>query len=195
MTQIKDEQLIEGLRAGKENAYRMLFRLHYPALCYYAMQYVHDVDTAESIVAEVIEYLWFSRQRLAITVSLRSYLMQSVHNRCLDHLKYERRHGGEGLSVDVDSIHGGDDFADEANPLGWLIANELEAEIARAIEMLPPETARVFTLSRFEGLSQAEISHRLGISINTVKYHMRSALQRLHAALGKHLWMFFTLFM
>ena len=42
-------------------------------------------------------------------------------------------------------------------------------------------------MCRFEGLKYQEIADKLNISINTVKYHMKSALAKLKDDLGKYL--------
>ena len=75
----------------------------------------------------------------------------------------------------------------DSHPLGILLERELENEIYKAIDKLPDECRRVFAKSRFEGKSYEEISGELGISINTVKYHIKNALASLHAHLSKYL--------
>ena len=64
---------------------------------------------------------------------------------------------------------------------------ELENEIYKAIDKLPDECRRVFAKSRFEGKSYEEISQELGISVNTVKYHIKNALSFLQTELSKYL--------
>ena len=53
-------------------------------------------------------------------------------------------------------------------------------EIRESLEM-------VFLKSRFERKKYEEIAAELGISVNTVKYHIKNALARLHDSLGKYL--------
>ncbi|KAF1014671.1 MAG: putative RNA polymerase sigma factor FecI [Stenotrophomonas maltophilia] len=55
-------------------------------------------------------------------------------------------------------------------------------ELQRVLEAaghLPEPTRTIFHLNRLQGLTQAEIARRLGVSVTTVENHVRSALQRL----------------
>ena len=75
-----------------------------------------------------------------------------------------------------------------------LLDAELENEIKKIIEELPKECRNVFKKSRLEEKKYAEIAHELGISINTVKYHMKSALSTLQGKLEKYLLLLLLLF-
>ena len=65
------------------------------------------------------------------------------------------------------------------------MVKELEEEIHHAIRNLPEVCRKVFIKSRFEGKKYEEIATELNISVNTVKYHIKSALSSLHSELGK----------
>lgn len=67
------------------------------------------------------------------------------------------------------------------------VIRELEHEIRMAIDKLPVECRCVFEKSRFEEKKYEEISQELGISINTVKYHIKNALSFLQTELSKYL--------
>ena len=72
-------------------------------------------------------------------------------------------------------------------PLGTLLERELEKEIRQAICHLPDVCRKVFLKSRFEGKKYEEIAAELAISVNTVKYHIKTALTLLHKELDKYL--------
>lgn len=57
-----------------------------------------------------------------------------------------------------------------------LIAREEEEALDRALAELPPRCREVLKLHKFEGLSYAEISAKMGISRNTVMVHMVKGL-------------------
>ena len=63
----------------------------------------------------------------------------------------------------------------------------LEDKIELSINHLPLQTKKVFQLKRREELSYEEISSQLNISVNTVKYHMKSALQTLRVELATYM--------
>ena len=180
--------IVEQLRQGKERAYKFLYDQHYQILCHVASQYVKDDFLAETIVGDVIFHLWDVRHSLDITTSIRSYLMQSVRNRCMDYLKSQYNQcelvmSSPGLlDFPVINYIKGDDY-----PLGRLLEQELEGEIMKAIGRLPDECRRVFRLSRFEERKYEEIAKELNISVNTVKYHIKRALALLHEYLSKYL--------
>lgn len=65
---------------------------------------------------------------------------------------------------------------------------EVKEELAllrTAVARLPERCQAVFKLSRFEGLSHAEIATRLGITTKTVENHMGRALVACRTALAK----------
>ena len=179
-----EQMIIEQLKAGKERAYKFLYDRHYQILCHVAAQYVRDDFLAETIVGDVIFHLWEIREQLEIRTSIRSYLMQSVKNRCLDYLKSQYNQKEKPGLADFPVLQY---IKDDDYPLGRLLEQELEGEIMKAIERLPEECRKVFCLSRFEERKYEEIATELSISVNTVKYHIKRALSLLHEELGKYL--------
>ena len=180
--------LVQQLKNGVDAAYKYLYDRHYQILCHVAAQYVKDDFLAETIVGDVIFHLWEVRETIEIKTSLRSYLMTCVRNRCMDYLKsqYHQREVSENNAALRDfpvlQYVKGDDY-----PLGRLLEKELEGEIMNAIDRLPEECRRVFSMSRFENRKYDEIANELKISVNTVKYHIKHALALLHEELGKYL--------
>lgn len=191
----EEQQLIELLKQGDNDAYKYIYRYHYTLLCKIAYEFLKDDFLAETIVDDAIFHLWVIRETVDITTSLRSYLIQTVRNRCINYLSLEREKREIRFSVVdwqnewIDSVSSSDDY-----PLGRLLEKELEQEIKNAIGRLPDKCRMVFQKSRFEEKRYEEIAQELGISINTVKYHMKSAISLLTADLSKYLLMFFCCF-
>lgn len=189
-----DERLIiERLRKGDERAYRYLYDRHYVLLCKFARELLGDPFLAETVVGDLIFHLWEIREQLEITTSIRSYLIRSVRNRCYNQLHQESERREISLSrLDADSL---DLYThDEEHPLGVLLEHELEDEIIRSVESLGEDCKRVFKMSRFSHKKNEEIATELGISVNTVKYHIKNALSSLHKDLGKYLISLFLFF-
>ena len=185
-----EELLIKKLRKGDERAFRLLYDRHYVLLCRFANQLLNNAALAEEVVDDVIFYLWEHRQEVDICYSIRAYLMRAVRNRCLNELQLqshrEELHISSFLSPEsmdfLDSL-----FVDNKQPLGMLLEQELEEELKRSIDELPLECRKVFYKSRFEQKKYEEIATELGISVNTVKYHIKNALAFLQRRLGSYL--------
>jgi RNA polymerase sigma-70 factor (ECF subfamily) len=180
--------IVEQLKTGNEDAYQYIYDRHYALLCHVANGYVKDHFLAETIVGDTIFHLWEIRETLEISVSIRSYLLRAVRNRCINYLnsEWEKREISFS-SLMPDEITDDKMMISDSHPLGTLLERELEEEIYKAIDKLPDECRRVFDKSRFEGKSYEEISHELGISVNTVKYHIKNALASLQKNLSKYL--------
>lgn len=180
--------IVEQLKTGNEDAYQYIYDRHYALLCHIANGYVKDQFLAETIVGDTIFHLWEIRETLEISISIRSYLSRAVRNRCINYLnsEWERREIAFS-SLMPDEITDDKMTISDSHPLGTLLERELEEEIYKAIDKLPNECRRVFDKSRFEGKSYEEISQELGISVNTVKYHIKNALASLQTNLSKYL--------
>lgn len=185
-----EELLIEKLRKGDEKAFRLLYDRHYVLLCRFANQLLNNKALAEEVVDDVIFYLWEHRQEVEIRYSVRAYLMRAVRNRCLNELQSQSHREELRISsfLSPESLDFLEFlFVDDKQPLGVLLEQELEEELKRSINELPLECRRVFCKSRFEQKKYEEIAAELGISVNTVKYHIKNALAFLQKRLGNYL--------
>ena len=81
--------IVEQLKIGNEDAYQYIYDRHYALLCHVASGYVKDQFLAETIVGDTIFHLWEIRETLEISVSIRSYLVRAVRNRCINYLNSE----------------------------------------------------------------------------------------------------------
>ena len=188
------KDILEGLKNGNEDAYKYLYNEYYIKLCRLANIYVRDTFVSENLVGDLIFYLWENREELIIHESLNAYLFTSIRNRCYNYLSQahvQRESSITQLQEDslIFSIHSETDL-----PIGILMEKELQNVIDLAISRLPEQTKKVFELKRYEDLSYEDISAKLNISINTVKYHIKSALKILRDDLGEFLTAIILLF-
>lgn len=181
------KDILEGLKNGDENAYRYLYDEYYAKLCRVANFYVRDTYVSENLVGDLIFYLWEKREELVFHDSLNAYLYTSIRNRCYNYLNQahvQRESSITQIQEDslIFSIHSETDL-----PIGILMEKELQNVVDLAIERLPAQTKKVFELKRFDDLSYEDIAVKLNISVNTVRYHIKSALRTLREELGEFL--------
>ncbi len=194
---IKEELIINQLREGSERAYKYLYDTYYVSLCHTANEYLKDRYQAEIIVGDIIFHLWEIRDNLKIETSLLGYLITSVRNRCINHLSLSRVRHEVPVSYLVNHDGGIEEHVGYATSkdemLDGLLEKELDSKIKEAISFLSSECKAVFEKSRFENKNYKDISEELGISVNTVKYHIKQALRLLRHRLGKYMAILFFL--
>jgi RNA polymerase sigma-70 factor (ECF subfamily) len=193
---MQEQLLLQKIKQGDEKAFQYVFETHYGLLCSVASEFLKDDFLAETIVGDVILYLWEKRETIEIKSSLRSYLIKAVRNKCLNYqqLQYvvkETRFPEKEELLDSE----GNYIISDSQPLATLLEKELEIEIEKSINSLSDECRKVFELSRFEQLKYEDIALELNISVNTVKYHIKNALSKLRTDLTKYisawaLWLF-----
>jgi RNA polymerase sigma-70 factor (ECF subfamily) len=172
-----ERDLQARIRTGDESAFDTVFRAHYPQLVRFAESIVRDRASAEEIAQEVMLELWRRREALEVEQSFRAYLMRSVRNRALNHVRHQRIVARElaAAAIEIPESAGTD-----AETLGF----ELERVVRDAIRNLPERSREVFTMSREQGLKYAEIARVLDISVKTVEKRMGQALSELRDRLA-----------
>jgi RNA polymerase sigma-70 factor (ECF subfamily) len=175
-----DLNLVRRVRLGDDIAFEQIFRDYYARLVSFARTNLGCQDLAEETVQEVFLHIWARRDIWVIERSLAAYLFRAVRNRISNarrSLKLETSYGTE-IARDA-----------EDNPAApsdeRLREAEIEAALARALELLPERPRQVFLLSRRQQLSYGEISEVLGIGVKTVEMHMGRALAQLRLSLAE----------
>ena len=158
-----------------------LFKSYFGPLCSFAQKYVKDHDSAKEIVHDVFINLWEKRDELHMKSSLKSYLFKSVHNRCLNYLRDQKKFDQNELSEENISAYGSVAYTDH------LEEAELQQKINQALDFLPEKCREIFILSRFEELKYKEIAGRLNVSVKTVETQMSKALKILREKLTEYL--------
>jgi RNA polymerase sigma-70 factor (ECF subfamily) len=161
--------------------FEQLFREYFPSLSHFARKYVPDNDTAKEIAHDVFLNLWGKRDNIDSSTSLKSYLFTSVHNRCMNYIRDQRKFNRDEKILEILE----QEFQEA--PHDHLETQELELRIIESLNSLPDRCREIFMLSRFEEISYAEIAERLSLSVKTVETQMSKALRILRGKLKDYL--------
>jgi RNA polymerase sigma-70 factor (ECF subfamily) len=164
-----------------EATFESLFRKHFMALVAFAMKFLRDTDTAKEIVHDVFIRLWEKRDNMDPQRSIKSYLFTSVHNRCLNYIRDNKKY--DHSEFHLEKLEENTNWENNDK----LVETETELRIRKAIDDLPDKCREIFILSRFEELKYAEIATKLGISIKTVEAQMSRALKSLRENLIEYI--------
>ena len=160
--------------------FQKVFEQYYNVLCNYAVTFLRDLSLSEDIVQEVFVRVWEKKQDIITSDTIRFYLFTAVRNNCLTHLQKEKK----AAIVELNDY----DAADEQISFSHEVKAETDykAQLADAMDQLPPKCREVFMLSRISRQSYKEIADSLDISVKTVENQIGKALKILRAYVKEH---------
>ena len=177
------ELTIKKIARGDEQAFSDLYEAYYTYLSTLAVAFVLDEDVAGEMVNDVFLQIWDNRRKLVYPVS--AYLIRSLRNRCLNHLRAEKsrhhtlsKYKEQLIGFHIDYIHS------NPTPLHLAEFRELEALLKAKVAELPGRCREIFEEYHFGGKSPEEIAENLGISVSTVRVQIKRALDNLRVSLG-----------
>lgn len=163
-----DKELLQLLVTGKEDAFTEIYNRYWKKLIALAYSHTKDKFTAEEVVQEVFLSLWNRKSVLQIE-TLNAYLATAVKFSIFKHIHSTARQSKLAEKILVKPLF---DLPDET-----VSAKFLEEYINGIVEQLPEKCRIVYTYSRKQGLSIAEISTQMNIAEKTVEAHLTKALK------------------
>jgi RNA polymerase sigma factor (sigma-70 family) len=173
-----DLDLISAARDGDDEAVAELYVRHHDAAARYARR-LTDPTTAEDLVAEAFAKLLESIQRGGgPSEAFRPYLLRTVHNVYVNHVRRDSRHS----------------WVQDADELDVPVSDSVDLRresvvLAEAFASLPDRWQAVLWHTAVEGEDQETVGRRLGLKANAVAalaFRSRDGLRRayLEAHLG-----------
>lgn len=170
-----DAPLVDRFKRGEEKAFDELVKKYMKRIYYLAYSLTNNHADALDLSQEAFIKAYRSIHRFRGRSSFYTWLYRITVNICLNHLKKEAKKKEVSFDerIEVAQV----DWW--SNPKKALENKELQENLTRAIDSLPPQQKAVFTLRYLEGLSHKEIASTLGCSIGNVKANLFHALQKL----------------
>ena len=178
-----DENLVTDLLADDGDtdikAYEQLFHKYYPMLRNFISGLLKSHAAADDIAQNCFMKLWFNRFSLRPGLSVKNYLFVLARNEAINVLRSSSSKA-ESLSSQHESelsLRMVDD---------WLNYSETNTFLKEKIDALPPQRRTIFKMSRYEHISNVEITMRLNLSVRTVEKHIELALRDLRKGMDHH---------
>lgn len=179
-SEISDNELLHAIRRGDEQALAAIYDRYRLILFGLILRILHDRQEAEDVLQEAFLQVW---RRAADFDEARgrvfTWLVTIARSRALDRLRVigSRARLADEVVAHSASGEAAGDAAEDA------LKSEQGTIVREALRELPEEQRRALFLAYFEGLTQTEISTRLGEPLGTVKTRMRSGLMKLRELL------------
>lgn len=175
----KDDELLRLLKEDSLAAYEELFKKYYALLCLQATILLKNTTKAEDLTEEFFVDFWERKIYRRIEHSLKAYLYIAIKNRCLTMIekekklqlkmeeysryKYEMHKKPEVNIMDTDHLH----------------------RLDNLLTKFPTQRLKAFTLVYLEKKKYREAAEEMGVSINSVKTHLKMGLQYLREQMNR----------
>jgi RNA polymerase sigma-70 factor (ECF subfamily) len=185
---INEKDLLLRITQGDGMAFQIILERYYGMVYSVSMQYLKVHELAEDVVQSTFLKIWENREKLMSVKRFDAYLFIIARNELTDQFRKRANHDKYIKRI-------GELFEEEENsPLEELIARQRRTHIRDAVAHLPDQQQHIYRLSREKGLSYEEIADETGIAINTVRWHISTALKAIKQFFVNHKNDFYLLF-
>jgi RNA polymerase sigma-70 factor (ECF subfamily) len=188
---LDEPALLQGLRAGRADAYETLVRTYTPRLLAVARRMMPTDEDARDVVQEAFLNAFRSMSKFEGQAKLSTWLHRIVVNAALMKLRTRRRKPEESLEPLLPSFkdNGGhaEKFTQWDESADQIAEREETRQVVRDAILSLPETYReVLILRDIEEMSTDETARALGITGNAVKIRLHRARLALRTQLDSH---------
>jgi RNA polymerase sigma-70 factor (family 1) len=170
MERREDEELLDRLKDNQVSAFDALFKKYWKELYRFSYSIYKDSELSEDAIQDVFASLWEKRASNEIR-NAKAWLYQAVRFRIASNFQKIKF---SDLNQEVlEALHHSNDVEEH------LYYNETVQRLNSSVKALPARCREVFYLSRFDNLTNQEISDQLKISKRTVENQISIAMRKL----------------
>ena len=168
---VTDESLVTRALAGSNSAWTKLVKRYEKRVYNYALRMVGHPDDAFDLMQEVFVGVHRNLASFRGDGAFPAWLFRIASFRCTDYLRRRRHH--EEFDDERGFLHQG------PGPEEQTFTTHANQQISEALNTLPDEQRQVVELKFFQHFTFEDIAGQLGISPNTAKTRLYSALRKL----------------
>ncbi|MET0621880.1 MAG: sigma-70 family RNA polymerase sigma factor [Pyrinomonadaceae bacterium] len=178
------EELVARVRAGDEDAFRLIFDRYSRPVLGFIFDMVGDRSLAEDLAQETFVRAFRGLQTLRDETKLSTWLFGIARNCALEQLRSRRRDAG---NVEIDAEPAFELHDRARTPSGELLDKELSGVIQTALQKLDEDKRTVFTLKVLQQRSYEEIAEITGFSVGKLKTDLHRARAEMRKRIGPYL--------
>ena len=177
MFERSDETLIKQALKGKKSTWVALVKRYEKCVYNYALRMVSNPDDALDLMQEVFVAVYRNLSSFRGDSQFKSWLLKIAHYRCIEF--YRKKRPTQSLDEAPDQ----EDESAITCPESVAALGQQAKQLNEAINTLPVNQKLVVELKFYQHCTFEDIAYQLGISTNTAKSRLYSALDKLKGQL------------
>ncbi|MGZ8866993.1 MAG: RNA polymerase sigma factor [Thermoanaerobaculia bacterium] len=178
MKHLSDQELMKVVQGGDYAPASEIYDRYSARIYNFAFRFLKNAEAAEDATQEVFVKMLRHANQFHGDAKLSTWLFSITANWCRDYLRKADNKAKESDDVLVTLP-----APNELGPERKLELRENELRVRKALEALTPEQREAILLSRYQGLSYAEIAQIAGCSEGAVKTRVFRAMETLKRVL------------
>src|SRR5687768_443106 len=178
MKHLNDQELMRIVQSGDYSPASEIYDRYSGRIYNFAFRFLKNSEAAEDAVQEVFVKMLKHANQFHGDAKLSTWLFSITANWCRDYLRK-----ADNKPKDSDEVLITLPASTEYSPDRTLEQRENEQRVRKALGSLTPEQREAILLSRYQGLSYAEIAQISGCSEGAVKTRVFRAMETLKKAL------------
>src|SRR5438128_8351999 len=179
MKHLSDQELIRIVQAGDFSPASEIYDRYSSRIYNFAYRFLKNSESAEDATQEVFVKMRNHANQFHGDAKLSTWLFSITANWCRDYLRK-----ADNKAKEADDVLVTLPAPAELSPDRTLEQRENQQRIQKALTALTPEQREAILLSRYQGLSYAEIAQISGCSEGAVKTRVFRAMETLKKALA-----------
>jgi len=179
MKHLSDQELMRIVQAGDPSPASEIYDRYSTKIYNLAYRFLRNAQLAEDATQDVFVKMLKHANSFNNDARLLTWLFTITANWCRDHMRRSENRNRASVEV-LDELAAP---VERFDPYRVLERNEAERRVARALDKLKFDQRQAVVLSRYEGLSYAEIAKIAGCSEGAVKTRVFRAMEVLKTAL------------
>jgi RNA polymerase sigma-70 factor (family 1) len=172
--------ILTKIAEGDQFAFTILFNHYQKDVFVHSRRLTPSEDDALEVVQDIFIKIWIGRERLKTIHNFGAYLNRVVRNHVFDVLKQLSQESESHVKLQSAST----EFDDSTRQL--LDYQDAIHILNEALTELAPQQKIAYKLCHQEGMKYEEAAKEMNISTETVRVHMKQALNKIRAHFRKH---------
>lgn len=182
-TSVESSTLLPAVARGDLDAFERLYDRHSSTLYALLLRILANPDDAQEVLQETFVKAWTNAKMFdAVRGSDVAWLISIARSRGIDRLR-SRKIRGDREDDAGRELSTGLGFVEKRTGADDAIESEERMAVRGALAELPEPQRVALALAYFEGLSQSEISAKLGEPLGTIKTRMQLGMKKLRERL------------